>query len=105
MTQLDTIRRKNIRRKLTEVQRIREMTLVALNVSKDDICKATGVKRQLLSNIFTDRHRSLDAEEKVLAYLNERDRTRWENSTLSAIGVTNKLLITRASFGWPEPDA
>lgn len=102
MTQIDTARR--YRRKLTEVQRFREMTLVALNVSKDDICKATGVKRQILSNIFTDRHRSLDAEEKVLAFLNDRVSTAWDKAVLTKIGVLSGGKITRLTFGWPMPD-
>jgi hypothetical protein len=93
-----------IRRPRTWQQKVREMVLVLFDVEKKDISAETGVDRGVMTNIFSDKHRSPAAESKVLDFLNGRlmtlgqDERRMLRATFGA-GVTAG--ITRNDMGWP----
>lgn len=80
------------------------MLLVALDIEQKDIAAEMGESKQIVSNIFRDRHRSVDLEEKVLGYLQAKvDQT--ENPvTLGLVqGVLPNRKVTRSFMGWPMP--
>lgn len=101
---------KPIKAPKTRIQKVREIVLVLLDVDKVDIERATGVSRGVLSNIFTDRHRSPDAEQKVATYLNSRiDKLTAEDWRILRHaggimpGTSTVAAITPESLGWPPP--
>jgi hypothetical protein len=102
--------RRPIKSPLTKIQKLREMTMTIFDVDKTDIADAMDVSRGLISNAFTDRHRSPTVERAVVAYLNQRLDTlpRWEYEQLQSLGVlrgrpNGRDWITVESLGWPEP--
>lgn len=76
---------------MTDVQRAREHLLIDLGITKSDIARALRLPLYRITNVFTDRNRSLGpdgVEAEVIRFL--RSRAVEPNS------------ITRASMGWPE---
>jgi hypothetical protein len=100
--------RRPIKSPLTKIQKIREIIMTVFDVNKTDIADAMDVSRGLISNSFTDRHRSPTVERAVVMYLNQKLDTLgpWELQTLRDIGVlpaAGEPGLTLESFGWPKP--
>lgn len=104
MTKTKTKPRQYIRRQLTETQKKREIVLILLGVDKRSIAEAVGVSEQLVFNVFTDKHRSVDVERKIVAYLDDKahEAGAWELSKLATLGFVD--VIDMAGMGWPEPE-
>lgn len=99
------------RRTLTPVQKLREHVLIELGLDKKDIADAIGEKRQTVSHIFLDVHRS-EAEAKVVALLRERyDASGADTQEVIDMLIghdtvwTDGISITREAMGWPEKAA
>lgn len=101
---------KPIKPRRTQVQKTREIVLTLLDVDKADIERATGVSKGILFNIFTDRHRSIDAETAVITYLDSKidESGPWEREMLRKLGFKGtknaEPVITHDHFGWPAPE-
>lgn len=106
MTTQQKPRRAPIRRTLTPLQKKREMVLTILGVEKVELANKVGVSAQLIANIFNDRHRSPDAEQGVVKYLNKRLDTFEANSPeremLAGLGIPYEPITVR-DLGWPKP--
>lgn len=81
---------------MTDMQRAREHLLIDLGITKSDIARALGLPLYRITNVFTDRNRSLGpegVEQRVVTYLcavADRDGIEPKNITLD-------------SMGWAEP--
>jgi hypothetical protein len=99
--------RRYIKRPRTPLQKKREMVLVVLDVEKAELAQAIGgTSAQVISNLFTDRHRSPDVEKAVVDLLNRRlDKLPvdgWDRDVLADLGaVDDRGRLTRESMGWP----
>jgi len=98
--------RRFIRAPRTQIQKVRDMALTLFGVEKKDIAAVAGVTLPLISNVFSDRHRSPDVEQSVIDYLNSKytGLTAWEKARLKNIGVAMNGQVTLDEFGWPEPE-
>lgn len=103
--------RRYVRRTLTPVQKTREMVLTLLGVDKRTIAREIGSSETVIFNLFADKHRSPETEEKIVDFLNERIENEsvvgpWERKRLAELGfkVPLGIVFTLDAMGWPSPE-